>query len=167
MITKNNMLRAFIRLKSNFLHDTVNVNKVLCVRALRTSPSHHRETEEELAQKPQVIGTPTIFDKIISKEIPTDILYEDKDCLAFTDVNPQAPTHFLVIPKRRIPMLEVAEESDEQILGKLLLVARSLAKKKLKEGFRVVINNGVHGCQSVYHLHLHVLGGRQLKWPPG
>ncbi|XP_066991433.1 adenosine 5'-monophosphoramidase HINT1 isoform X3 [Anabrus simplex] len=109
----------------------------------------------------------TIFDKIIRKEIPADIIFEDEKCLAFNDVNPQAPTHFLVIPKKNIPMLDKAEDSDEELLGYLLLVAKKLAKEKLKNGYRVVINNGPDGCQSVYHLHIHILGGRQMNWPPG
>lgn len=124
------------------------------------------ESEEEKSKKAKTTGA-TIFDKIISKEIPADIIYEDENILAFNDVNPQAPVHFLVIPKKRISMLEKAENVDELILGKLLLVAKQLAAERLKEGFRVVINNGIHGCQSVYHLHVHVLGGRQMKWPPG
>lgn len=109
----------------------------------------------------------TIFDKIINKEIPADVIYEDELCLAFNDVNPQAPTHYLVIPKRKIAMLEKSEESDKQLLGHLLYIAARLAKNKLSEGYRVVINNGVQGSQSVYHLHIHVLGGRQMTWPPG
>lgn len=125
------------------------------------------DNEVSRAKKARNTGGPTIFDKIINKEIKADILYEDENCLAFNDVSPQAPVHFLVIPKKRISMLEKAEANDEPILGKLLLVAKTLASQKLKEGFRVVINNGVHGSQSVYHLHLHVLGGRQMNWPPG
>uniref|UniRef100_A0A0N4ZH57 HIT domain-containing protein n=1 Tax=Parastrongyloides trichosuri TaxID=131310 RepID=A0A0N4ZH57_PARTI len=110
----------------------------------------------------------TIFDKIIRKEIPAKIIHEDNDTLAFHDVAPQAPIHFLVIPKRRITMLEKAQPSDENLLGKLMLTANKCASDLgLKDGYRVVINNGKNGCQSVYHLHLHVLGGRQLGWPPG
>ncbi|KAK9730494.1 HIT domain [Popillia japonica] len=110
---------------------------------------------------------PTIFDKIISKEIPADIIYEDDGCLAFNDVNPQAPVHFLVIPKKRIPMLEMANESDVEILGRLMLVAKKLAQERAPNGYRLVINNGRDGCQSVFHLHIHIVGGRQLGWPPG
>ncbi|GLV37055.1 histidine triad nucleotide binding protein 1 [Carabus blaptoides fortunei] len=112
-------------------------------------------------------GESTIFDKIVSKEIPADVIYEDEKCLAFNDIMPQAPVHFLVIPKRRIPMLDDSQQSDQHLLGHLLLTAKTLAKSRLPEGYRVVINNGVQGCQSVYHLHVHVLGGRQLTWPPG
>ncbi|XP_050312892.1 histidine triad nucleotide-binding protein 1-like [Anthonomus grandis grandis] len=109
----------------------------------------------------------TIFDKIIAKEVAADIIYEDKQCLAFNDVAPQAPVHFLVIPKKRIPMLDHAETSDQEVLGHLLLTAKALAKERLPNGYRLVINNGKDGCQSVYHLHVHVLGGRQMNWPPG
>ncbi|XP_063693105.1 adenosine 5'-monophosphoramidase HINT1-like [Bolinopsis microptera] len=113
-------------------------------------------------------GGDTIFGKIIRKEIPSDILFEDDSCLAFRDVNPQAPVHFLVIPKKPITMLSKAEDADAPLLGHLLNVARKCAdQEKLEEGYRVVINNGVHGAQSVYHVHVHVLGGRQLSWPPG
>ena len=115
-----------------------------------------------------LLSNPTIFDKIISKQIPAKIIYEDEKCLAFNDINPQAPVHFLVIPKRRISMLSLVEESDKEILGHLMYVASLVAgKEKLGNGFRTVINNGVEGAQSVYHLHVHVMGGRQMKWPPG
>ena len=110
---------------------------------------------------------PTIFDKIISKEIPANIIYEDDQCLAFNDISPQAPTHFLVIPKKRIAMLDEVQPSDKDILGHLLVTASTLAKEKLPKGYRLVINNGEDGAQSVFHLHIHVLGGRQLQWPPG
>ncbi|KAL1505938.1 hypothetical protein ABEB36_005384 [Hypothenemus hampei] len=112
-------------------------------------------------------GSETIFDKIIAKKIPADIIYEDEQCLAFNDVAPQAPVHFLIIPKKRIPMLDKCEEHDKDILGHLLLVAKKLGQSKLPKGYRLVINNGKEGCQSVYHLHLHILGGRQMNWPPG
>jgi histidine triad (HIT) family protein len=87
--------------------------------------------------------------------------------LAFNDVNPQAPVHFLVIPKRRIPMLDDISDNDRHILGELIIRAQQLAKERLPNGYRLVINNGKQGCQSVYHLHIHILGGRQLTWPPG
>jgi len=112
---------------------------------------------------------PTIFDKIISKQIPATIIYEDEESLAFRDISPQAPVHFLVIPKNRngLTRLSKANEAHKQQLGHLLYVAQLVAKQeKLEPGFRVVINDGPEGCQSVYHLHLHVLGGRQLGWPP-
>ncbi|UMM12500.1 hypothetical protein L5515_001247 [Caenorhabditis briggsae] len=110
----------------------------------------------------------TIFGKIIRKEIPAKIIFEDEEALAFHDVSPQAPIHFLVIPKRRIDMLENAVDSDAALIGKLMVTAAKFAKElKMADGYRVVVNNGKDGCQSVYHLHLHVMGGRQLQWPPG
>ncbi|KAG8458767.1 hypothetical protein KFE25_012965 [Diacronema lutheri] len=112
----------------------------------------------------------TIFDKILSKEIPSDVVYEDELCLAFRDIAPQAPVHVLVIPKRKdgLSQLSKADARHKELLGHLLFVAQHVAKSEgLAEGFRIVINDGKHGCQAVYHLHLHVLGGRQLTWPPG
>ncbi len=112
--------------------------------------------------------TETIFSKIIKREIPADIVYEDDLALAFRDITPQAPDHFLVIPKQPIAMLAEAEPKDQELLGHLLLVAAKVAKDmNLTEGYRVVINNGENGGQTVYHLHLHVLGGRAMQWPPG
>ena len=110
----------------------------------------------------------TIFKRIIDKEIPAKIAYEDDLCLAFHDVNPQAPTHVLVIPKQEIPSLSQLTAEDQTLLGHLLLVMQKLAGELgLDGGYRVVINCGPDGGQSVDHLHLHLLGGRQLKWPPG
>ena len=112
----------------------------------------------------------TIFDRIVRKEIPAKVIYEDDDVMAFRDVNPQARVHFLVIPKHRgnLSALSGATEDDAQILGKLMLTASRVAKAEgLDRGYRVVVNDGADGCQSVYHLHLHVLGGEQLTWPPG
>ncbi|CAB3407434.1 unnamed protein product [Caenorhabditis bovis] len=134
-----------------------------CVRAMSEV-----EKAREAALHKDVQANDTIFGKIIRKEIPAQILFEDDEVLAFRDVSPQAPTHFLVIPKRRINMLENAEEGDGALLGKLMLTAAKVAKQeKLADGYRVVVNNGKDGCQSVFHIHLHVLGGRQLNWPPG
>ncbi|XP_041087332.1 histidine triad nucleotide-binding protein 2, mitochondrial isoform X2 [Polyodon spathula] len=100
--------------------------------------------------------------------MPADIIYEDEKCLAFRDISAQAPVHFLVIPRSPIPRISEAADDDEQLLGHLLIVAKNMAKKEgLKEGYRVVINDGKQGAQSVYHLHIHVLGGRQMEWPPG
>jgi len=110
----------------------------------------------------------TIFSKIISREIPATILYEDDQCLAFRDIAPQAPVHFLVIPKQ--PLVSLAESTHQQrdLLGHLLVVAAAVAKQEgLSGGYRVVTNIGSDGGQSVPHLHLHVLGGRRLLWPPG
>uniref|UniRef100_A0A3Q1MXK6 Histidine triad nucleotide binding protein 2 n=1 Tax=Bos taurus TaxID=9913 RepID=A0A3Q1MXK6_BOVIN len=113
-------------------------------------------------------AAPTIFSRILDRSLPADILYEDQQCLAFRDVAPQAPVHFLVIPKKPIPRISQAEEEDQQLLGHLLLVAKETAKAEgLGDGYRLVINDGKLGAQSVYHLHIHVLGGRQLQWPPG
>ena len=110
----------------------------------------------------------TIFKKILDGEIPVEFKYEDDQCVAFADVNPQAPVHLLVIPRKEIPSLAEAEDADAALLGHLLTVCRKLAEQEqLEEGFRVVINAGPHGGQSVDHLHLHLLGQRRLGWPPG
>ncbi len=111
----------------------------------------------------------TIFEKIIACEIPADIVYEDDLVLAFNDINPQAPTHILVIPKKPIPRIAEAEAEDHQVLGHMMLKARELAGKLgLHEtGFRLVINNGHDAGETVSHLHLHILGGRAMAWPPG
>lgn len=110
----------------------------------------------------------TIFTKIINKEIPAKIIHEDDKCIAFHDVSPQAPVHFLVIPRLPIPMLQNVKDDDKELLGHLMVVAKKCAdEQNLSDGYRLVVNNGKMGCQSVYHLHLHVLGGRQLNWPPG
>ncbi|CAG9466773.1 unnamed protein product [Pedinophyceae sp. YPF-701] len=115
-------------------------------------------------------GEPTIFDKIIAKEIPATIIYEDSKALAFRDISPQAPVHFLVIPKDRdgLVRLAKAEERHKELLGHLMWVASHVALQEgATDGFRVVVNDGPSACQSVYHLHLHVMAGRQLTWPPG
>jgi histidine triad (HIT) family protein len=110
----------------------------------------------------------TIFLKIINREIPADIVYEDDLCLAFRDVSPQAPVHVLLIPKRPIASLNELHPDDAALSGHLLLtVPRIAAQLGLTGGFRTVINTGVHGGQTVYHLHIHILGGRDLHWPPG
>jgi histidine triad (HIT) family protein len=106
----------------------------------------------------------TIFSKIIRKEIPADIIYEDEVCLAFNDVAPQAPTHILVIPREPF---EDATTADESTLGHVLAVAAKLGKERCPNGFRLVTNIGPEAGQSVQHLHIHVLGGRDMKWPPG
>ncbi|MDD9818301.1 MAG: histidine triad nucleotide-binding protein [Gammaproteobacteria bacterium] len=110
----------------------------------------------------------TIFSKIIAREIPADIVFDDERCLAFRDVNPQAPLHVLIIPKKAIPRLADAGEEDRDLLGHLLLTARKIAADQgYREGFRIVINNGDEGGQTVFHLHLHLLAGRGMRWPPG
>ena len=109
-----------------------------------------------------------IFQRIIDKEIPAKIVYEDDRCLAFHDVAPQAPTHVLVIPKKPIMSIAAVTDEDAELLSHLWLVVRDVAKQlKLDRGYRVVVNCGRDGGQSVDHLHLHLLGGRPLAWPPG
>jgi histidine triad (HIT) family protein len=110
----------------------------------------------------------TIFSKIIRREIPADIVYEDDLCLAFKDIAPQAPTHLLVIPKKPIPSLANADAQDHALMGHLLLTVKRVAEQAgLSRGYRVVINTGEEGGQTVNHLHLHILGDRQMTWPPG
>lgn len=110
----------------------------------------------------------TIFKRIIDGEIPADTVYEDDRCLAFRDVNPQAPTHVLVIPKKEIPSLAHADETDQELLGHLMLVTRRIASDLgLSAGYRTMINTGQEGGQTVHHLHIHLLAGRPLVWPPG
>jgi histidine triad (HIT) family protein len=110
----------------------------------------------------------TIFKRIIDHEIPANIVYEDELCLAFHDVNPQAPTHILVIPKKEIPSLDSLTPADESLVGHLHTVIRGLAQQlNLTSGYRVVVNCGADAGQAVPHLHLHVLAGRKLTWPPG
>ena len=114
------------------------------------------------------MSSKTIFKRIIDRELPAKIVYEDDQCLAFQDVKPEAPTHVLVIPKQEIPQLAAAADSDQALLGHLLLAAAKVAKQLgLAGGYRVVINNGRDAGQTVDHLHLHILGGRGLTWPPG
>ena len=110
----------------------------------------------------------TIFSKIACGEIPADILYEDDLCLAFRDISPQAPTHVLVIPKKEIVSVATIADEDQALIGHLYLVIRNIANQLgLAGGYRVVANCGGDGGQAVDHLHFHLLGGRQLKWPPG
>ena len=118
-------------------------------------------------QKP-IPSDATIFSKIVDKEIPADIVYEDDLCLAFKDIMPCAPVHILVIPKKPIPRLCDATDADKMLLGHLNLVANQVAADAgIGEAFRLVVNNGADACQSVFHLHYHVIGDRQLQWPPG
>lgn len=110
----------------------------------------------------------TIFKRIIDREIPADIVYEDDKCLAFRDIAPQAPTHFLVIPKKEIVNVEALADDDAALIGHIWIVIRNVARQlNLASGYRVVVNCGPDGGQSVDHLHFHVLGGRSLQWPPG
>lgn len=110
----------------------------------------------------------TLFGKIIRRELPADIVYEDELCLAFRDINPQAPTHVLVVPKKEIDKLSSASREDQALLGHLMLAAGKVARQLgVGDAFRVVVNNGTQAGQSVFHLHLHILAGRKLDWPPG
>jgi histidine triad (HIT) family protein len=110
----------------------------------------------------------TLFQKIMDGEIPADIVHEDDQCIAFRDINPQAPTHLLIVPRKPIPSLDDIADEDAPLIGHLFTVARDLADEEgLDTGYRTVFNCGADGGQSVDHLHLHLLGGRQLDWPPG
>ena len=111
----------------------------------------------------------TIFSKIINKEIPAEIIYEDDELLAFNDINPQAPVHILIIPKKEIKTLNDIQIEDKDILGKMILLAKDLAKKHNidENGYRTVFNCNDDGGQTVFHIHLHLIGGRSLGWPPG
>ncbi len=110
----------------------------------------------------------TIFQRIIDREIPSTIEHEDDTCIVIRDIEPQAPNHLLAIPKKLIPRIGEATEEDEQILGHLMMVVGKVAKKLgFNNGFRVVVNNGPEGGEAVPHLHVHILSGRQMTWPPG
>ena len=112
---------------------------------------------------------PTLFEKIAAREIPADIVYEDDLCLCFHDINPQAPIHLLIVPKKPIVRIAEAKPEDKETLGHLILTAKMIAKQEGFEqnGFRTVINNGQDGGEEVPHLHLHILAGRKMTWPPG
>lgn len=114
-------------------------------------------------------GFVTLFEKIIAREIPAEIVHEDEHCIVIRDIDPQAPVHLLIIPKTLIPRVGEATQDHQMLLGHLLLTAGALAKKHdfVNEGFRVVINHGGDGGESVPHLHVHVLAGRAMQWPPG
>ena len=111
----------------------------------------------------------TIFERIISREISAEIVLEDEDIIAFRDTNPQAPVHVLIVPKRVVPRIGVAEAADAALLGRLLLASGKIAEREgvLHSGYRLVINHGSDAGETVPHLHLHLLGGRALTWPPG
>jgi len=112
--------------------------------------------------------SPCIFCKILAKEVPVRIVHEDENCMAFHDINPQAPVHLLVIPRKHFPSALEADQTDEPVMGHLHRVAAQLARQfQITEGYRVVVNTGLGAGQSVFHLHLHVLGGRSFRWPPG
>ena len=111
----------------------------------------------------------TIFSKIINREIPAEILYEDEDVLAFRDVSPQAPVHFLVIPKLEIPTINDIQSNQAELIGKMVLAAKQVASEQgvAEDGYRLVMNCNENGGQTVFHIHMHVLGGRAMSWPPG
>ncbi len=110
----------------------------------------------------------TLFERIIDREIPASIVHEDSLCMAFRDIAPQAPVHVLVVPRRPVAAISEAADDDERLLGHLLLTARDIARAEgLEAGYRIVINTGPDGGQTVDHLHVHVLGGRAMGWPPG
>ena len=111
----------------------------------------------------------SLFTKIINREIPADIVYENDDIIAFNDINPQAPVHVLIVPKKEIKTLNHLEIEDQEIIGKMFIAAKKLAKELNidENGYRTVFNCNDHGGQTVFHIHLHLLGGRQLAWPPG
>jgi|TARA_B000000475_G_C15922041_1_gene417104 histidine triad (HIT) family protein len=112
--------------------------------------------------------TDTIFQKIINKEINADIIYEDEKSLVFRDINPVAPTHLLIIPKKQIEKISDANEEDKDLLGHLFLVAGKVAKDLgIENAFRLVVNNGAGAQQTVFHLHIHLLADREFNWPPG
>ncbi|MCS7030448.1 MAG: histidine triad nucleotide-binding protein [Gloeomargarita sp. SKYG116] len=114
------------------------------------------------------MSSDTVFGRIIRKEIPATIVHEDEHCLVIQDINPQAPVHLLVIPKEPIPRISEAQPEHQALLGHLLLTAKQVAQAhNLTQGYRLVINDGPQGGQTVYHLHIHVLGGREMGWPPG
>lgn len=114
------------------------------------------------------VGMSTLFEKIIAREIPAKIEHEDDLCIVIHDIDPQAPTHLLVIPKQVVPRIGEATEAEQSLLGHLLLTAAKVAQSlHLSGGYRVVVNNGPDGGETVPHLHVHVLGGRALTWPPG
>jgi histidine triad (HIT) family protein len=111
----------------------------------------------------------TLFTKIINREIPANIVYEDDQCLAFRDINPQAPVHILVIPKREIPTMNEAKPGDEALIGHLMTAAAKIAKSEgiAESGYRLVVNTNAGAGQTVFHIHVHLIGGRPLQWPPG
>lgn len=111
----------------------------------------------------------TVFSQIIEKKKPAEIIYEDEEVVAFKDINPQAPVHVLIVPRKPIPKLTDADDSDAAVLGKCVMVAKKIAKdfKLDDDGFRLLMNEGKNGGQTIYHLHFHLLGGRRLMWPPG
>ena len=148
-------------------------NSALSNLVLRKMSSNEVDLSKIAASSDPAINpnAPSFFDKIVSKEIPSTVIYEDDLCMAFRDINPQGPVHFLVIPKNKdgLNRLSNAREDQKGLLGHLLYTAQQVAHQEglVRGGFRTVINDGADGAQSVYHLHIHVIGGRQMAWPPG
>jgi histidine triad (HIT) family protein len=115
-----------------------------------------------------LVAEKTLFQKIMDREEPGDILYEDDRCVALRDINPQAPTHVLIVPRKPIPTLDALTEDDEALVGHLFLIAQKVAAEEgLSDGYRTVFNNGPDSRQTVDHIHLHLIGGREMSWPPG
>ena len=115
-----------------------------------------------------LVAEKTLFQKIMDREEPGDILYEDDRCVALRDINPQAPTHVLIVPRKPIPTLDTLTEDDESLVGHLFLIAQKIAAEEgLADGYRTVFNNGPDARQTVDHIHLHLIGGREMSWPPG
>ena len=108
-----------------------------------------------------------IFEKIINREISADIVYEDRECIAFRDIKPQAPVHVLLIPKKKIPSTQEIQPQDQELMGHLMVKILEVAKKLNLSSYRLVINTGESAGQTVFHLHIHILGGRKFGWPPG
>ncbi len=115
-----------------------------------------------------LVAEKTLFQKIMDREEPGDILYEDDRCVALRDINPQAPTHVLIVPRKPIPTLDALTEDDKSLVGHLFLIAQKVAAEEgLADGYRTVFNNGPDARQTVDHIHLHLIGGREMSWPPG
>ena len=161
--------RSSIALASAFSSPRNQANFSYSSSALSMSSDEVQKAKEAAASGAGDGAPATIFDKILSGDIPADKIHDDDVCIAFRDVAPQAPVHFLVIPKNRdgLTQLSKAREDQKGVLGHMMYVAQMLGQKECPGGFRVVVNDGSDGAQSVYHLHIHVLGGRQMTWPPG
>mmetsp|Transcript_52587 Transcript_52587/g.125580 ORF Transcript_52587/g.125580 Transcript_52587/m.125580 type:complete len:167 (-) Transcript_52587:75-575(-) len=136
--------------------------------ARMSSSSAFQEVVDGLRKVPDS-GAATIFDKIISKEIPASLVHEDELCLAFKDISPQAPTHILLIPKIRAGLTQISYSTPDHrmLLGHMMVEAGRIGRENCPEGFRLVVNDGGDGGQTVFHLHIHILGGRAMRWPPG
>ncbi|KAL9181117.1 hypothetical protein ACHAXT_009922 [Thalassiosira profunda] len=151
------------KLFSSFSGGSGSSNMADEVQAAKAAAEAYKSSDQDGA------GPATAFDNILSGKWPSTKVHEDDVALAFRDIQPQAPVHIVVIPKIRDGLTKLSNARDDQkdVLGHLLWVAQKVGKEECPDGFRVVINDGEHGAQSVYHLHLHVLGGRQMGWPPG